>query len=255
MSVSTRLLVIGLAMVSFIAAAAAVPVFAQADSAVSLVPQKDGSGLRLHASGDPGSSEVTLTKGFQDDPRPEFKYVWIDHSGVVPGAGCRAVTPTRAACEWDGYQDPFTLVRLGGGNDTMAFHTLYFDRLKVFGGGGADYIHALGVRRSNTVIRVNGGAGGDTLIGDADSDLLFGNAGSDLVRGKGGDDRLYGGTGSDAIFGGGATDILHAEDGMGDRVIHCGMSESPGDMALVDKRDDPPDHDCEMYAVVHQHEQ
>jgi Ca2+-binding RTX toxin-like protein len=47
---------------------------------------------------------------------------------------------------------------------------------------------------------VNGGALGDTLIGNSLDNILIGGAGSDALEGKDGDDDLDGGTGSDIYF-------------------------------------------------------
>jgi Ca2+-binding RTX toxin-like protein len=74
------------------------------------------------------------------------------------------------------------------------------------------------------VENVRGGAGKDTLVGDAAVNLLDGGGGDDLIDGGGGRDMLSGGAGLDAV---------RARDGVRD-AIACG----PGrDVAVVDELD------------------
>ena len=80
-----------------------------------------------------------------------------------------------------------------------------------------------GVQGTDTL---EGGAGADSLIGDAaddlldggaDTDYLFGAAGDDLLLGGAGRDSLNGGWGSDTLDGGAGDDSFTADgDGAGD---------------------------------------
>ena len=58
-----------------------------------------------------------------------------------------------------------------------------------------------------------GGAGNDTLVGDAAADLLDGGDGNDNLYGYGGDDALYGGAGDDYLSGMGGTDYFNGGAG------------------------------------------
>ena len=53
-----------------------------------------------------------------------------------------------------------------------------------------------------------GGAGNDTLNGDADNDVLIGDDGDDVLNGVDGNDRLIGGAGADTYDGGQGNDIV-----------------------------------------------
>ena len=67
---------------------------------------------------------------------------------------------------------------------------------------------------TRTVIEdANGGAGNDTLIGNAVANKLVGNAGNDSLSGRAGDDSLSGGLGTDTLQGGDGTDTLDGGTG------------------------------------------
>jgi Ca2+-binding RTX toxin-like protein len=68
------------------------------------------------------------------------------------------------------------------------------DRIVINGLGGDDVIDASGL--SGVQLTVNGGDGGDILIGSAGNDVLHGEAGDDLLIGGPGQDVLDGGTGN-----------------------------------------------------------
>ena len=56
-------------------------------------------------------------------------------------------------------------------------------------------------------MRIDGGAGNDTLTGGSGNDTLIGGTGNNLLQGKGGNDLLSVGTGSsDTLDGGSGTD-------------------------------------------------
>ncbi|SMX41974.1 M10 family metallopeptidase C-terminal domain-containing protein [Maliponia aquimaris] len=71
----------------------------------------------------------------------------------------------------------------------------------VEGGGGGDFI--VGNLRAN---RLSGNGGNDTIIGSGENDTLEGGEGVDVLRGNAGMDVLIGGTGSDALTGGAEAD-------------------------------------------------
>jgi Ca2+-binding RTX toxin-like protein len=88
----------------------------------------------------------------------------------------------------------------------------------VYAGGGADTVSIGDGLPPDTTTDVDGGPGGDTLIGGASSDVLLGGdfPGADTISGGGGDDALIsaGGApdaGPDALSGGPGDDQLAAD--------------------------------------------
>ncbi len=63
------------------------------------------------------------------------------------------------------------------------------------------------------VEHVAGGAGADTMVGDASDNNLYGNGGDDSLSGGDGNDYLYGDEGSDKLFGGNGDDYLDGAAG------------------------------------------
>jgi Ca2+-binding RTX toxin-like protein len=66
-------------------------------------------------------------------------------------------------------------------------------------GGGDDVVTADGTPRP---VRIQGGAGNDTITGGPSNDYLHGDAGNDLVQGHDGKDTLFGDDGDDILRGG-----------------------------------------------------
>ncbi len=64
-----------------------------------------------------------------------------------------------------------------------------------------------------TIENAIGGAGNDTILGNAVANQLTGNAGNDTISGLGGADRILGGVGADALFGGDGNDYLYGDVG------------------------------------------
>ncbi|WP_017804098.1 Calx-beta domain-containing protein, partial [Nodularia spumigena] len=60
---------------------------------------------------------------------------------------------------------------------------------------------------------ISGGAGNDTISGNAGSDYLYGEDGNDTINGGGDDDYLIGGSGNDTINGDAGNDTIYGEDG------------------------------------------
>jgi len=100
-----------------------------------------------------------------------------------------------------------------GGNDTIDMSGYSEDaeldlREESFSStGGLKY--NLSIARGAVIENAIGGAGDDTIRGNAVANELIGGGGNDTLRGDGGDDRLVGGDGSDtAIFSGNFADYL-----------------------------------------------
>jgi len=60
---------------------------------------------------------------------------------------------------------------------------------------------------------VNGGGGGDVIVGSSRADFIEGDAGADVIKGKAGADGLAGEDGADTIVGGDGGDDLEPGDG------------------------------------------
>ncbi|MGJ0359846.1 hypothetical protein NG785_09320 [Aliarcobacter cryaerophilus] len=124
----------------------------------------------------------------------------------------------------------------GSGNDTFISNTAVSN---IFDGGAGsdtvDYSHL--TNSSNSIVvtlngsslvtvaiagleddsiknieNVTGGAGNDTIVGDANDNTLKGGAGNDIIKGKSGNNSLYGGVGNDTIFSGTGNDYIDGGD-------------------------------------------
>ena len=96
-----------------------------------------------------------------------------------------------------------------------------------------------------TVENVTGGAGNDTLTGNAGANTLRGGPGNDTLIGEAGADKLYGSGGSDVLDGGadadvytagGGNDFLYNDDGVAE-TVNCGpgnADDAEVDSAAVD---------------------
>ena len=62
-------------------------------------------------------------------------------------------------------------------------------------------------------VRINGGAGNDTIVGSNGNDTLDGGSGDDLIYGAAGNDHIFGRDGNDRIYGGDGAD--HVSGGAG----------------------------------------
>jgi Ca2+-binding RTX toxin-like protein len=83
------------------------------------------------------------------------------------------------------------------------------------GGNGADRIVVDPSVPASAHVRINGNAGGDTLVGGPDDDVLEAGEnyngpdnGNDRLEGNGGSDVLYADPGADALLGGDGNDLL-----------------------------------------------
>jgi Ca2+-binding RTX toxin-like protein len=89
---------------------------------------------------------------------------------------------------------------------------VYQDVESVIGGAGNDKIFLTSLAAGYAW----GGAGNDTLVGNAFNDSLYGGAGNDSLKGNGGNDYLDGGADNDTLLGGDGIDNLFANDGFKD---------------------------------------
>jgi Ca2+-binding RTX toxin-like protein len=86
---------------------------------------------------------------------------------------------------------------------------------------GTPSIHYINVPHRN--YHMDGGDGGDLLLGDAGNDLLLGGGGDDLLLGEAGDDLLLGDDGNDILLGGTGHDRMLG--GAGDDVLLGGAGD------------------------------
>ena len=125
----------------------------------------------------------------------------------------------------------------GPGNDTILDPADPGESDVVTGGDGRDMISYAGRRAGMTVSLqqplagedqlagiedITGGAGGDTLIGDAGPNVLSGGGGNDTIDGGDGADALYGERGTNTIDGGAGDDKLSASEPGSRNRVRCG---------------------------------
>ncbi len=84
--------------------------------------------------------------------------------------------------------------------------------LDVVGGKGKNTIDLSGVTStaftSLTTVKIEGGAGNDSIIGSGLNDSILGGGGNDTIKGGSGNDSLNGGTGNDVLNGEAGNDLL-----------------------------------------------
>jgi hypothetical protein len=111
-------------------------------------------------------------------------YAYQNSGTLAAGAGCfpDPDNPGTIDCPASGITS--VLVNLGDGND----------ELQVSSGIGANL-------PSGISLKVDGGAGKDTIYGTKRNDVLIGGTGADLLYGGGGKDTIDGGGGNDSVHG------------------------------------------------------
>jgi Ca2+-binding RTX toxin-like protein len=190
-------------------------------SAGGIVHHDAASGATTLTDG-PGAARVRMsagacTRGFGSARCARFTTAG---DALTPSGGCRAEAADAVVCPLaDTYR-----IRLGGGNDRLAFAS-----------GGA----AVAYKR----LVVSGGPGSDSIVGGPGDDRLVGNGGRDRVIGDdpgcnwgdthncGGEDVVSGGPGDDVIDGSRAGDRLSGGPG-DDRIA----GDEPGCDPIIDPR-------------------
>jgi len=94
------------------------------------------------------------------------------------------------------------------------------ERFEVNGLGGADSVEASAGVGALTLLSVDGGAGGDRVVGSDGPDRILGGEGIDILSGGDGDDRIAGGGGADAMSGGPGDDTLVWNNGDGTDLVN-----------------------------------
>jgi len=100
----------------------------------------------------------------------------------------------------------------GAGNDTNSFADIAADTTASIADGTASY-GAVNETFTN-IENLTGGAGNDSLTGDANANILDGGDGNDTLFGGGGADTLTGGSGDDVLAGGGGQDTIDGGEGI-----------------------------------------
>lgn len=105
-----------------------------------------------------------------------------------------------------------------------------FDRIRVNGAGGNDFIRideSRGAFTTTTPAQIDGGAGDDTIIGGSGADTLIGGTGSDTIDGGPGADHIQLGAGDDRVVWnpGDGSDVVDGGDG-GDSIAFNGSVAS-----------------------------
>jgi Ca2+-binding RTX toxin-like protein len=100
------------------------------------------------------------------------------------------------------------------GQDDQFFNAADVRRINLYGLGGNDEIFVDEADAPFTLaVRMDGGAGSDTLRGGSNVDVIAGGAGDDSIEGGDGRNYLYGGSGNDGVFGGSDRDLLDGGSG------------------------------------------
>lgn len=99
-------------------------------------------------------------------------------------------------------------VNTGKGNDRILATSDFSIQLRVNAGAGHDTV--IGGAAND---ELSGGTGNDRLYGNAGNDTLSGSGGHDRLYGDGGNDQLNGGSGNDRLYGGAGADILSGSGG------------------------------------------
>jgi Ca2+-binding RTX toxin-like protein len=95
----------------------------------------------------------------------------------------------------------------GEGNDTVDYSSTTLGVTVDLVAGTATGAE-IGTDALSAIEHVIGGAGSDSLTGDAVANVLEGGSGDDSLNGGAGDDLLYGGAGNDLLAGGAGNDLL-----------------------------------------------
>jgi Ca2+-binding RTX toxin-like protein len=98
-----------------------------------------------------------------------------------------------------------------GNNGQQTFPLASFSAVQVSLHGGDDQFNA--DPSITTPLRVDGGAGNDTIVGGGGDDVLDGGTGDDTIRGGPGNDQIFGGGGDDVLVGGQGNDTVSGDGG------------------------------------------
>jgi Ca2+-binding RTX toxin-like protein len=220
----------------------------------------DAGGGGGEAYGGPGSDEcngfeVENSCGPEQGPPPGGAYVILNQglagsSLIVQGApGNDNIAVSLGAAGWTVSDSTATIAPgdgciANGANTVVCGGDPSLSLIVVTGGNGNDTLTIDGSVPTHAHVRMNGNAGGDTLIGGAGDDVLeagenynspdngndtlIGNAGSDVLYADPGGDNLNGGDGNDLLVSSVATCQGHTFDGgPGEDTVSYARSDAP----------------------------
>src|SRR5262245_55337263 len=123
-------------------------------------------------------------------------------------------------------------LELGDGDDSNGFSSDYPANLpvEVYGGDGKDNLQTYNAN----IVKLDGGAGSDTLKGWDSNDTLLGGPGDDEIQASGGSDHIEGGDGNDTISG----ETYH--DPAPDSIDGGAGFDTVDDWSIPDKDYNPP---------------
>jgi Ca2+-binding RTX toxin-like protein len=162
-----------------------------------------------------GADSITIN----DLSATDVRRVDVDLTGVPDGTtGDGAADTVRVsgtagkdAIEVVGGSNAFSVVGLAA--QINVFNTdAALDTVIVSGGAGDDTISASTLAAGVVKVRLDGGAGNDTILGSRGNDILVGGGGNDVLMGGAGNDQLIGGPGADTLNGGAGNDVFVSDE-------------------------------------------
>ena len=191
---------------------------------------------------------VSIDGVANDGESGELDKVMADVENITGGAGDDTLTGSTADNVLDGGAGNDTLNGLAGndtlrggagndimngsdGDDTFDEGTASSGNDTFHGGPGVDTVDYSGRTNDLTVVMdgvTTGGESGEADVVATDVENLKGGAGDDTITGNAADNQLEGGAGVDTIAGLGGDDVI--DGGAGADVINCGVGE--GDVLL-----------------------
>lgn len=130
--------------------------------------------------------------------------------------------------------NPVLTIFDSGGNDTLDLSGWSRDSIVSLAPGsfssGNDMTSNIAIANSSDIENATGGAGFDTIIGNALGNLIVGGEGDDTIIGMAGNDLLNGGKGNDLLDGGSGDDSMIGGDG-DDLYVVDSLGDTVGEIA------------------------
>ncbi len=173
------------------------------------------------------------------DPIPPIEFVYSPQSPPKLANGALRITgtlnadsvvvsrfasnPNKLRVSYNGRVRAFHLrdissivVTTDAGNDSVQFDSSIGDLgidVRIEGGAGSDTIR--GTAGDDTIL---GGSGADRIYGGAGADSILADAGADILYGEGGNDSIFGGDAQDYLVAGVGKNLIRGDDGI-DRIF------------------------------------
>jgi uncharacterized secreted protein with C-terminal beta-propeller domain len=134
--------------------------------------------------------------------------VWVIKGDLI------AKSPSEAIVVSVDPHDPSTLRATINGAVVASRAVAGLKQIQIGAGRGADLVSVeLGDEHAGIDVRVWGGRGNDTILGDSGDQCIFGGPGDDVIDAAGGDDTCWGNNGDDDLMGGDDADWLCGDAG------------------------------------------